>query len=475
MLSAAISAIAPPAAFDVRDYGAIGDGATMNTIAIQTAINRCAQTGGGRVTIPPGTFLTGTLIMKSNVELHLAHGATLLGSTNTKHYPRQPRASYRALGTRRGASALIYAEGAKNIAITGSGTINGQGSHFKEFRPKIILFISCRNVRIDGLNLRNSAGWMQHYLDCDNVIIRGLDVYNHSNRNNDAVDIDGCRRVTISDCNFDTDDDGITLKSTGPAPTEHVTITNCTVSSHCNAIKAGTESTGGFRNITISNCVVTQSIDKEPIYGKPEGGSAIALEIVDGGILEAVTISNIVIEGARAPLFIRLGNRARKHTDKAPKPGVGILRNVTISNIIAHNAGLWTSSIMGIPGHLIENVSISNVQLFSKGGAEPGSYRKNVKEREDGYPDPIHWRRLPACGLYLRHIRGLSIDGIAIGVQNPDDRPPICAEDVHNFTITNSRTFGPVKKDAFLKAKNISAYDIEKPLNWQGDAVTITK
>ena len=173
--------------------------------------------------------------------------------------------------------------------------------------------------------------WMQHYLACENLRVTGIRVYNHANQNNDMIDIDGCRNVIVSDCYGDTDDDALTFKSTSEHACENITVTNCILSSHCNAIKCGTESTGGFKNFTISNCIIRPSDDKEPIFGKPEGISGISLEIVDGGVMEGITISNISMDGPEVPIFIRLGNRARKHMTEAETPPVGQLSDVIIS------------------------------------------------------------------------------------------------------------------------------------------------
>ena len=488
-IALAMAGNSKPAAFadktmDIRNYGAIADGKTVCTKAIQAAIDECAKRGGGTVTVPAGRFVSGTIIMKNNVELHVAHGAVLLGSTNASDYPCQPIPKYRSHKDRAGGFySLIYAEGAQNIAVTGTGTIDGRGkgqipvydtNNDIDGRPRLILFISCRNIRVEGLYLRNSGIWLQHYLDCDNVIVRGLDVWNHSMRNNDAIDIDGCRRVTISDCHFDTDDDGITLKSTGSAPTEHVTITNCTVSTHCNAIKAGTESTGGFRNITISNCVITPSANPETIFGPRNGVTGIALMTVDGGVMEGITINNIVIEGTQLPLFIRLGNRARLHTKGAPKPPVAKVRNIVISNIVAYGTGKLSSSITGIPGHYVENVSLSNIQFFSKGGVKNGEYKTKLKELEKGYPQGDKWGTLPSFGLFMRHVRGITIDGFVMGVEQPDARYPLWAEDVQGMNITGCTVTGPVSKDTFLHGSNLSNYKVDKPLGWKKQVVTIS-
>ena len=194
------------------------------------------------------------------------NGACLYASEDYADFPIQPRAVYRSLKDAGGWSALIYAVGARNIAVTGKGVIDGRGKGRKgrvggvpgdaDGRPRNILFISCKGVRISGISMRNSALWNQHYLDCEDVIVEHIHVFNHCNGNNDGIDIDGCRRFILSDSVIDSDDDGIVLKSTGLAPCEDVVINNCIVSSFANAIKCGTESTGGYKNIVISNSIV---------------------------------------------------------------------------------------------------------------------------------------------------------------------------------------------------------------------------
>ncbi|MCK5701587.1 MAG: glycoside hydrolase, partial [Cyclobacteriaceae bacterium] len=236
--------------YNVLDFGAKGDRKNIETLAIQKAIDACSKSGG-IVVFPSGKYVSGTIYLKSNVTLHLQKGATILGSTDLKDYPKNlPEYSFFRKGVIK--RALIYAEKLENIAIEGEGTIDGQGYDFKEpknknvssysVRPYVIWMIQCKKVRVEGVKFQNSALWMQHYLACENVYIHNIEVYNHSNKNNDMMDINGCKDVIISDCRGDTDDDGITLKSTHAQPNENITITNCILSSHCNAIKCGTES-----------------------------------------------------------------------------------------------------------------------------------------------------------------------------------------------------------------------------------------
>jgi polygalacturonase len=260
-------------------------------------------------------------------------------------------------------------------------------------------------------------------------------VFNHVSNNNDMIDIDGCRYVTISDCIGDSDDDALTLKSTGARPTEHVTITNCILSSHCNAIKAGTESSGGFRNITITNCVITPSAADNVLSARAEGLAGIALEIVDGGTLDGVVISNISIEGTTAPIFMRLGNRARAPRVADPTPAVGTFRNVTISNIVARNASPMGCAIAGIPGHAIENVTIDNVRIAFAGGGTADQVDREIPEEEPKYPESTMFGPLPAYGFYARHVNGLTMRNIQLSYDTPDLRPALVCDDVDDLRL----------------------------------------
>ncbi|MFO1448937.1 MAG: glycosyl hydrolase family 28 protein [Opitutaceae bacterium] len=420
----------------ITDLGARPGTEEVCTAIIQRAIDHCHGQGGGTVVIPPGVFTTGTLRLRSFVCIDLAPGAVLRGSLALSDYPVQPTPAYRSLKDSAGFRALIYAEGEERIAVVGQGTLDGRGEAFPfggndlDGRPRLLQFVSCKGVRVEGLRLRNSALWMQHYLNCEQVQVRGLEVWNHANRNNDMIDIDGCRQVTVSDCVGDTDDDGITLKSTGPAPCENVVITNCVISSRCNAIKCGTESTGGFRNVAISNCVVKPTVATTGFYGFPEGICGIALEIVDGGRLEGVVISNVTIEGTRVPFFIRLGNRARRHHPDAPKPGLGVLRDVLIQNVLVRGAGALGSSITGLPGHRVEQVRMNGVTVHLAQPGEAADVGRTVEERERDYPEASMWGRLPACGFYVRHASQIRFRDVVVVPAAGEPRPLLVTDDV---------------------------------------------
>ena len=425
---------------NVKTFGAVGDGITLDTKAVQEAIDNTAEVGGN-VHFPAGKYLIGSIFLKSNVTIYVSSGATILGSNSLSDYKEhQPKLkSYNDIFLK---YSLFYAEDVENISIKGEGTIDGQGSAFKVTtkekpqrymnRPFVIRFVNCKNVRIENITLKNSPMWMQQYLGCQDLFINKIKVYNHSNKNNDMMDIDGCKNVVISDCIGDTDDDGITLKSTSPLVTENVTINNCVLSSHCNAIKFGTESTGGFRNINISNIIVKPSTADTVITGFANGISGITLATVDGGIIDGIMISNIRIDGPQVPIYLRLGNRARKYIPDAPEFGVGSFKNVSISNIIAENVGAYGCSITGLPGYFIENILLENISIHFAGGVTKDNFNKEMKELEDSYPESTMWGNLPSYGFYLRHVKDVKFSNITFKFKTTDERPSIYCSDVEN-------------------------------------------
>ena len=423
------------AEYNIVDFGAVADTTFLSTSALQQAIDKCSGNGGGRVMVPAGYYKIGTVVMKSGVELYLENGATLFGSTDLKDYIPM-KTDYVSLRTQSTTIQLIYADKAKNITIDGYGTIDGRGATFKKrswndegiTRPHLLRMVQCQDVNLKGVTLRNAGCWMQHWLACDRVRIDGITVVNRNNYNNDALDLDGCHDVTVNNMIADSDDDGITLKSTSPRLCENIAITNCVVSSHCNAIKLGTETNGGFKNVNISNCVVKPSYDQSSkLYGESIGTSAISLEIVDGGVMENVLVSGIVVEGTESPIFIRLGNRARSYcTDKVINH-VGTINGVRISNVMINNAGPTGCSITGLPGHPIENVQLDNISIIQAGGQAKIAPPQDEKEKE--YPEATMWGMLPAKGFYVRHARNVNMRNVTVRTLNADKRPAFVYED----------------------------------------------
>ena len=427
--------------YPITQYGAVPDTSRLCTAAIQQAIDACAAAGGGRVVVPTGQWKTGSLRLRSHVNLYLESGATLYGSTDLADYRRE-QSAYVSLRTQTSTVQLIYTEGETDVALSGQGTIDGQGHVFPKLdwndegitRPHLLRFISCQKVTVTGITLRQSGCWMQHYLACDDVHISGIRVFNRNNYNNDALDLDGCHNVVVSDLICDSDDDGITLKSTSPRLCENIAITGCVVSSRCNAIKLGTETNGGFRNISVSNCIIKPSSIKEPtFFGHAHGHGGIALEIVDGGTLENVVVSNIVIQGTESPIFIRLGNRARPYREGQVIDHVGTLRGVTLANIRILAAGPVGCSITGLPGHYVEDVCLSHISIEQAGGCtEPIASPQDEKAAE--YPEATMWGNLPATGFFIRHARNIRIDDLHVQTLQPDARPTVVLDDVEQCT-----------------------------------------
>lgn len=458
---------------NVIQTGAVGDGRTDDTRAIQAAVDRCAANGGGTVTIPPGNYLIRPIEMRSGVRLHLQTGATLLGSTQLSDYDG---AFPIADGNRNQTSGLIWGRGLHDVAVTGGGVINGRGEHpnFQHGndseggpkRPKLIYFVECERIEISGITLRNSAYWVQHYEKCRDVMIRGLRVYSHCNYNNDGIDVDAVN-VVISDCLFDVEDDAICLKSDHETFCENVVITNCYAASNCNAIKLGTASNGGFRNIAVSNCVVAHasednirhwsrqisnvSADKTVISG-------IAVEMTDGGIIDGITFSNISMRDVQTPIFIKLGDRKRTYRN-AP----GILRNVSIRGITATAESLIPSSITGFPGVMVENVSLSDIQISAPGGGTRAMTERAVPEHAGKYPENrMFGHDLPAVAFYIRHARDIRLDNIRITTSKPDARPLFWLDDTQNIRITGAWPEG-VPRKKILNCRNCRNVRLEKP------------
>ena len=448
--------------YNIVEYGAKNDTTVLSTKALQQAIDICSRQGGGRVVVPTGNYKIGSIELRSNVNLHLEQGATLYGSTLLEDY-RPMKSDYVSLRTQTTTIQLFYADQVKNVCIDGLGTIDGRGRAFKKLswndegitRPHLLRIIRGEDIVVKDVTLKNSGCWMQHYLACDRLRIDGIKMFNRNNYNNDALDLDGCHDVIVTNLIADSDDDAITLKSTSPRLCENVRIADCVVSSHCNAVKLGTETNGGFRNINISGIVVKPSSNQqEKFFGQWKGSSAISLEIVDGGTLENVNVSNFTVEGTESPIFVRLGNRGRgykmrterlerrelsgNNNDEAiaeiiPIDHVGRINGIHLDNIQIRNAGSMGCSITGLPGHPVENVWLSNITLHHCGGitaADLPQIEPSAKdEKEKVYPESTMWGTLPAKGFFVRHARNIQFHNVVIQTDQPDVRPEFISID----------------------------------------------
>jgi polygalacturonase len=404
--------------FSVAKFGALADGRTPDTEPIQKAIDTCTTQGGGTVRLPAGRYLCGSILLKNRVILHLDEGAVLLGSPNPLDY-RSTDLFREGTGNELG-YAFVSAVDATDIGVAGAGVIDGQGKEVlaalksgeRNRRPFLMRFVRCANVTLKDVRLRQSAVWTVHLSQCHNVSVERVNINSHAGSNNDGIDIDSCELVHVNECDIDTGDDAICLKTTSQLPCRDVTITNCRLRSNCATIKAGTESAGNFDNIRIAGC---QLLDARL------GG--IKLLSVDGGILQNVDISDVTMHAGHIPIFLRLGARLKTFRPGDPKNDVGMLRNISIRGFkaTAEGPGIVMS---GIPGHRIQKVVIDDIDLHLAGGGTKEDADAVLPEGVDAYPEiTMFGKHLPASLLYARHVEGLEITRLKTSFAQPDERP----------------------------------------------------
>lgn len=398
---------ATPAAtstYQVREFGAKGDGNAMDTASVQKAIDACSEAGGGTVYFGPGVYLCGSLHLKTGVYLYLDAGATIKGSSEVADYDPTEDLGFKNDSDRETSFfhfALIWGENVQRIGVVGEGTIDANRT--KRLGPKPIALKRCAYVDIKGIRILNSPNYNISLLGTDYVNIDGVTILNSFC---DGIDPDSCHNVRIANCHIEAVDDAIVPKSSFTLgerrSCENITVTNCYLGTEANCFKLGTESGGDFKHIAVSNCVMTG------LKGHGHATSGISLESVDGANIDGVAISNISMFDARAPIFIRLGARLR---DAAPAPGS--LKNVVIDNVVALNASS-TSSITGLPGYCPEGILLSNIRMVYNGG---GPARKNdepVPELEKQYPSADMFETLPAYGLFVRHVKDLTLSKVQL-------------------------------------------------------------
>ncbi|MEA3002578.1 MAG: hypothetical protein QOH81_1366 [Sphingomonadales bacterium] len=444
-----------------RPQGVRADGHTLATGAIQAAIDACASRGGGIVPLSGGTFLSGTLVLRDNITLRIAPRATLLASPRIEDFRPFPAEDVARIGVEgstqskgNGPYHLIHSDQARNIAIDGGGTIAGNGPAYwdrgangdpvsRRPRPSPLLeFVDTSGIRIENLHLRDAAGWTIHPLDSSDIVMRNLVIRNDGRGpNTDAIDVDSSRNVVIAKTDIQAGDDCIVLKTTGRRgapvrPTENVVVDGTICSSDDQGLKIGTESLGDFRNIVFTNALIWHA---PGIYRAPTAG--ISMSMVDGASFENIRVSNIVIRDTHTPLFLRLGNRGRGQ--KIPVPGR--LRNVVFANILA-TGGTLASSITGLPGHPVEGVTLSNVRIRMAGGGSAAPIA--VPEAAGDYPHAPMFGPLPALGLYVRHVDGLSLRNLRITAERPDARPAIRLDDVAKLSTDPISARGLRRADA---------------------------
>jgi polygalacturonase len=453
------------AVHDVKLFGATGDGKSIDTPAVNRAIEAANAAGGGTVRFPPGSYLCYSIRLQSNVALYLDQNAAIIAadppSSGSGGYdaaePNTPWNDYQDYGHNHWHNSLLWGEGLENVSIFGPGLIWGRGLS-RGYGPgpvaeqpgvanKAISLKNCRNVILRDFSILKGGHFGILATGVDNFTVDNLKI----DTDRDGIDLDCCRNVRVSNCTVNSPwDDAICPKSSfalGYArATENVTITNCYVTGNyqlgtlldgtfkrhdstykgerTGRIKFGTESNGGFKNITISNCVF-------------EGCQGLALETVDGGLLEDVTISNITMRDiTSAPIFLRLGARMRG-PQGVP---VGVLRRVLISNIVCSNSdSRFGSIISGIPGHAIEDVKISHVYIQHQGGATSEAATLQPPDLEKSYPEPKMFGKMPSQGFFIRHAKNIEMNHVEISSLQEDARPAFILDDVQGARFLSIR------------------------------------
>lgn len=452
--------------YNVAEFGAIADGKTLCTQAVQSAVDYCHAQGGGTVLFDGGRYVLSTVFLKSNVHIEISENAEVLGSLNFYDYAPQEKIDYPIY---QDAShtyfdlSMFVGRDCENISITGKGKIDMRsvwdedGVRGKEIRhrgPKCIALKECKNIQISGLEIVNVTDLAVYFAGCENVDVHGLKLYVYI----DGISPDNCKNVRIYDCDVEAGDDAIVFKSSYTLNRldicHNIRVWNCRLKSRCTAIKFGTETNGGFENIEIENIDIRET----RITG-------IAIESVDGAIIDGVYIKKVKMKNVNAPLFIHLGKRMRGPQGRE----IGRIKNITLENITAEGpyepyeivawnydsfkskdyyqdpkvfgnaadfdgsklADEWqmTSNICGLKGYPLQNITLRNIYLKLDGGVK--GYDKNVPEEAQDYPEVyVYGRILPAKGIYFRYIDGLTLENVAVETYRKDARDDFVFEKV---------------------------------------------
>lgn len=452
---------------NIKKYGAVGDGKTLNTAAIQKAIDACYKSGGGNVIFPAGNFLSGTIELKDNVTIYLEKNARLLGSTDIEQY-RNLDPFTEGLGIDVG-WALLVAVDKKNIGICGEGAIDGQGSKLKAEhilkdtrpegqrwgrRPFLLRIVRCNGVTVKDVTLNYAAAWTSHYGQSKNIRIENVKIVSVGVAHNDGIGIDGCQHVRIKNCDVISGDDALVFKTTSSKMAcRDIEVTGMRLKSNQAGIKMGTESMANFENITITGC---------HIYDTRNGG--IKLLTVDGAHLRNVTISDITMDEVRTPMLFRLGSRLKVFRKGDVQQPTGSFENVTIRNVqakAADSAQLKPPSgilITGVPGHYITGLTLENIDITLAGGGTAGDAKVKVPEAIDQYPEvKTFGPAIPAYGLWARHVRRLKLKNVRFHLKSADQRPEFFFEDATTDTATSEWVYANAKGK--LEYKTLPAGD----------------
>ncbi|HEY0677660.1 MAG TPA: glycosyl hydrolase family 28 protein [Chitinophagaceae bacterium] len=470
---------------NVKDYGAVGDGKTLNSAFLQKAIDECSASGGGKVIFPEGIYLSGTILLKDHVTLHFQKGAKLAGSTNIEDY-KNPDPFTEGLGIDVG-WALVAAVDLKNIGIEGEGSIDGQGTKLKAEhiltdtrpegkrwgrRPFLLRVVRCNGVTVKDITLNYAAAWTSHYFQSKNIVIENIKIVSVGVAHNDGIGIDGCQDVRIKNCDVISGDDALVFKTTSSKMAcKNIVVTGMRLKSNQAGIKMGTESMAPFEDISITDC---------HIYDTRNGG--IKLLTVDGAHLRNIEISGITMDNVRTPMLFRLGSRLnvfRKNQDI--KQSTGTFTNVIIKNVRAKSSDstqLKPASgilITGVPGHYITNLTLENIEIELPGGGDSLHSRVSVPEATDQYPEvKTFGPTIPAYGIWARHVKGLRLNNITFYLKANDQRPAFICEDGKDIRLSEWNIPVTSGAEAIMRLENVDGALIEK-VNVKGSAKYFVK
>ena len=458
--------------FDVREFGAVGDGVTVNTVAIQKAIDQCSAEGGGVVLFAGGRFVTGTIYFKDNVTLRVEAGAVLLGSTNIADYATDTHKNLYKNEPHMD-RCLIFGRGVSGIGIEGNGIIDGRGGvgrigepghraffpnqgDAKRNRPMLLRLMDCSRIRVRDITLRNPAAWTSAWLYCRDIVVDGITLSSRVCNNGDGLDFDGCENVRVSNCAFDTSDDSICLQaSRKDQPVRDVVINNCVFVSKWAGIRIGLLSSGDFENVTVSNCVFRDIDD-----------SGLKIQMCEGGAMRNMTFANLVMQNVPRPIFMTFcQQRAGVDSPEGGYAPMNTMGGFVFDGLQIDSSRCGTNSAFiftGMPGHPIRDIRLSNIQFTTGGGADASmAARRSLNEftpevLEGWWPE---YRRLGgtvlAHGIYARHVEGLTLNNVVIKTAAPDLRPAVVCDDVSDLDLNGVAMQGHAGAESLVRLQDV--------------------
>lgn len=436
--------------FNIKQYGARGDGTSICTRAIQRAFD-LAEQHQGRVVIPEGRFLSGTIYVRSGTTITFLVGAVIIASrqrADFADYELVALPSYADDETTYFAYSLFYGIDLDNVKIVGPGVIDGNG--VARGGPKPLAFKRCRRITIQGITISNAPNYSLSLLGCVDTKIESINIRNGFV---DGITADSCRDLTIRDCHIQSANDAICLKTSLALgyrnPTANVSIDNCVLMTSRSAFKIGSESAASVKNISVNHCEILSLPSN--VAGPVEGG--ITLQVIDGGRVENLVVSDIKMKHVCVPVFLCLGNRGRGQSN--PRPGE--VRDISLRGIYAIDANAAVV-ISGIAGAAIQNVRLAELDISLVGGVPANSITHDVPETGAAYLRPSAFGNIPAYGIFCRHVDGFTVQNVCLRLQHLDERPPIFLKNVNRMTCLNFHAFDPTGSHAALDESGRNLY-----------------